>query len=186
MESAIKLFENSLEWLRQNYVQFRFFTERDVVWTVQEQIRKQIDKSQLPFRVFNDYPMLAGKRRSLSADLVILDSDNSVVVAVEFKYEPSHNRKGVDIPAGKFPVVFWGDDGVGKDVKRILEFVTKGKAQVAYAIFIDEGGAFRKRLAHPHSEWSEWDNGVHVLWSKAGSGEGKYTDYENGNRARWH
>ena len=38
----------------------------------------------------------------------------------------------------KFPVVFWGDEGVGKDVKRIHEYVEKGKAQLAIAIFIDE------------------------------------------------
>lgn len=168
MQSAMQLFEGSLEWLRQNYTQFRFFTERDLVWTVQTQMRKRIDDDRLPFRVFNDYPLLAGKRRSLSADLAILNSENLVVVAVEFKYEPSHQRKGIDISNGKFPVVFWGDDGVGKDVKRIREFVAQGRAQVAYAVFIDEGGAFYRRPAHPHSEWREWGNGVHVLWSKAG------------------
>ncbi len=168
MESATNLFENSLVWLRQNYSQFRFFTERDVVWTVQTQIRKQIDDGRLPFHVFNDYPMLAGNRRSLSADLAVLDSQGTVVVAAEFKYEPSHRREGIDIPRGKFPVVFWGDDGVGKDVKRIFEFVAQGKARIAYAIFVDEGGAFCKRPAHPNCEWREWENGVHVHWSRVG------------------
>jgi len=166
VSSAIELFETSIEWFRQNYFQYRFFIERDVVWTVQTQIQKQIDEAQLPFRVFNDYPMLAGKRRSLSADLAILDSENTVLVAAEFKYEPSHQRKGVDIANGKFPVVFWDDEGVGKDVKRIREFAAGGKARVAYAIFIVEGGAFGKRPAHPHSEWRKWEGGVRLLWSK--------------------
>jgi hypothetical protein len=54
--------------------------------------------------------------------------DNLVEVAAEFKYEPSHKRKYNtsqgnvgDIWHTKFgpTVVFWGDDGVGKDIKRI-------------------------------------------------------------------
>src|SRR6266700_1948153 len=70
----------------------------------------------LPFRVFHDYPILPGKRRSLCVDLAILNTDSLVEVAVEFKYEPSHNRSDIWPTKLKPSVVFWGDDGVGKDV----------------------------------------------------------------------
>jgi hypothetical protein len=31
---------NALEWLKENYGRFRFFVERDVVWTIQLRPRK--------------------------------------------------------------------------------------------------------------------------------------------------
>lgn len=171
MREAQELFESSIEWLRQNYGNFKFFTERDLVWTVQTHILSLIEENELHYKIFNDYPILPGKNRSLSADLAILNEKDEIEVAVEFKYEPSHKRK--DIPKTKFPVVFWGDDGVGKDVKRIQEFIEKEKAKLAYSVFIDEGGSFRKREPHPRSKWLDWgstDNlnyEISVLWSKA-------------------
>ena len=165
MKTATELFEEALKWLRRNYVRFRFFAERDVVWTVQVRLMEAIEQERLPFRVFNDYPMLAGKRRSLSADLAILGQDSLVELAAEFKYEPAHSRD--DIQRQKFPVVIWGRSGVGKDVERVQEFVEKGRAEVAYAMLIDEGGYFRNRAPHPGSEWVDWGNGVWVLFSRA-------------------
>jgi hypothetical protein len=165
MQTDISLFENALNWLQENYPKYRFFTERDVVWTVQTYIQNQIDLLKLPYKVFNDYPMLPGSNRHLSTDLVILTSTNVIEAAAEFKYEPSHNR--IDIPKGKFPVVFWGMEGVEKDIKRIHEFVDKGKAKVAYSIFIDEGGYFSNRPPHAQSAWKTWGNGVWVLQSQA-------------------
>jgi hypothetical protein len=100
-----------------------------------------------------------------SADLVILDSTEVVEMAAEFKYEPSHKRN--DIPSRKFSVVTWGYDGIAKDMERVREFVDRGKAKVAYAVFIDEGGHFhQKHLAPPGSEWKDWGNEVWVLSSR--------------------
>lgn len=169
MNNATELFEGAMSWLKDNYNNFMFFMERDIVWTVQIHISQLIKEQRLPYQVFNDYPMLPGKRRSLSTDLAILDRTGLVEVAAEFKYEPSHNRK--DILPKKFPVVFWGD--VGKDVERINDFVSKGKARVAYSVFIDEGSYFRHRVPHPGSEWIDWrsesasPSRIAVLWSHA-------------------
>lgn len=164
MEKATELFESALKWLRDNYAGLQLFLERDVVWTVQTRVIEQIRELGLPYKVFNDYPMLPGKRRSLSTDLAILGLDDCVEVAAEFKYEPSHGRS--DILASKFPVVFWGKDGVAKDLKRIQEYVAQGKAKVAYSVFIDEGGYFRGRQPHPGSEWVDWGNGVWILYAQ--------------------
>jgi hypothetical protein len=174
MSEASRLFEESMEWLRQNYPGFRFFVERDVVWTLQLRLSELAKARALPFRVFNDYPILPGNRRSLCADIAILNRQDKVEVAVEFKYEPCHKR--TDIWPTKFPVVFWNDDGVGKDVKRVHEFVEKGAVRVAYAVFIDEGGAFRSRTPHPGSRWVDWtltgaeSRRVSVLWTCAEAG----------------
>ena len=161
MYHICEMFEASLDWLRNTYHQHHFFVERDVVWTIQKRLLWQIQSKNLPLTVFNDYGILPGKRRSLSTDLVILDRSGSVQLAAEFKYEPSHAR--VDIPSSKFPVVFWGKDGVEKDIGRIRDFVSQEKAKHAYSVFIDEGGYFRKRNAHMGSRWIAWGDDIWVL-----------------------
>jgi hypothetical protein len=164
------LFEQTFSWLQEHYAEFRFFTERDIVWTVQNRLVDLIRTAKVECRVYNDYPMLPGQR----ADIAIIE--NGIAdVAVEFKYEPSHMRSGVDILSSKFPVVFWDRDGVGRDVGRIREFVRQGKIRVGYSVFIDEGGYFRHRSPHPGSHWLDWDvsidgtGHVSILWSKVAS-----------------
>jgi len=75
---ASELFENAIAWLKDNYGQFQFFVERDIVWTLQQYLVSQIKEYGLPFRIFNDYPILPGNRRSLCADLAILNTDSLV------------------------------------------------------------------------------------------------------------
>lgn len=158
---AVELFENAVSWLRENYRDFRFFTERDVVWTVQTHIIELIEKQELAYHIFHNFPVLPGK----TANLAILRQDKSIEVAAEFKYEPSHERKFTDIWPTKLPVVFW-EDGVGKDIERIHEFVSRDKAELAYLIFVDEGRYFRWREPFNGSEWRDWENGVSVLWAR--------------------
>jgi len=166
------LFEDGMAWLRQHYGEREFWVERDIVWTVQTHLRQVVADRGLSLAVFNDYPMLPGPRRSLSADLVIRDADGEVLVAAEFKYEPSHHRVEFRALPGKLPVVSWGIEGVAKDVVRIREFVEAGKAQTAYAVFIDEGRYFRNRPAHLGAEWRDWEltrpgsRSPSVLWAR--------------------
>ncbi len=165
--TEVELFEETISWLKDNYSNTTFFVERDIVWTIQTKMLNVINERHLPYKVFNDYPMIPGKRRSLSTDLVIVNSQDQVKVAAEFKYEPSHSR--VDIRENKFPVVFWGNEGVGKDITRIHTFVNEGSACAAYSIFIDEGGHFHKHNPHLGSSWIDWGNGIWVLQSKVES-----------------
>lgn len=126
----------------------------------------------LPLTVLNDYGLLPGPRRALSADLVINNASGQVLIAAEFKYEPSHNRSEFRAQPGKLPVVFWGADGVSKYVARIRQFAEAGVARTAYAMLIDEGRRFRARIPHPGSAWRDWPAtvpGHHapaVLWSQ--------------------
>ena len=179
MSAAVEVFEQAMEWLRASYARHRFFFERDIVWTVQNSLNNEIQRRGSGYRVFNDFPMLPGSHRALSTDLAILshDVDYPVEVAVEFKYEPSHRRKGQDIWHTKFPVVFWAE-GVVKDTERIREFVRQGKARMAYAIFIDEGGYCLWRPRPEGSLWKRWEGAgpggetVHVLWTRVISDSG--------------
>ena len=81
-------------------------------------------------------------------------------------YEPDHHGRKDEYSKGKFPVCVWKD--IEKDCLRATEFVAQGKAQVAYAILIDEGGYFRGRSPSLGQTWSRWrgdspDNGAWVL-----------------------
>lgn len=159
-----ELFEYTLEWLKQHYSGYRFYAERDVVWTVQTRLNREIEKRGLPYRVFNDYRV--APRRLV--DLVITHN-NTVVVAVEFKYEPSHNRRsdrGGDILKGKLDpsVVDW--KAVVEDIRRVQGYVAQGKSKTAYSVFIDEGGEFRWRTSPDGSEWLAWSGGGWMLWYK--------------------
>jgi hypothetical protein len=167
---AEALIDRGLSWLRENFPGIPFMVERDVVWTLQQHLNRIIREDRVPFRVFNDYPMFPGPRRSQCTDLAILDSSSTVLVALEFKYEPSHERP--DVLKSKLPVVFWGDDGVAKDVKRIQDYVAAGKAALAISVFIDEGGYFAWREPHPGSQWLDWGGGVRVLYARAAKSSG--------------
>jgi hypothetical protein len=170
MELSVELFEGVLEWLHKNYYTFTFYTARDIVWIMQTSMAKIIKKKNLPFRVFHDYGPLQTNRRKNYIDLVILGSDDSVHVAAEFRYEPSHKR--TDILSEKFPIVSWDKRGLRADMDYVKEYVAKDIASVAYLVFIDEGGHFRKRNPLPDSEWIDWEpidvqsKPVSLLWLK--------------------
>jgi len=167
LKSANDIFLNTMDWIKDNYCDFRFIMERDIVWTIQNSLTDIIENEQLSLKVYNDYPMIKGQRRSLSADLAILNHLNEVELVVEFKYEPSHRRN--EYTDGKFPVT--DRKGILHDTIRIKEFVDSGKAKLAYAIFIDEGSYFRTKIEpNVKSDWLDWGDyqkgfDVSVLWS---------------------
>lgn len=162
---ADRLLLSTIDWLQENYESFTFFVERDVVWTVQLKLRELLRGANSDLQVYNDFGILPGKRRRLSTDIAIVDPQGAVLVAAEFKYEPSHSRK--DISLGKFPVVSWGSIGVAKDVLRVQEYVQLGVAKRAHSFFIDEGGSFRHRPPHPGSRWIRWSGDVWLLRADA-------------------
>jgi len=151
---ASALVEEAVDWLREHYGEFEFWVARDLVWTVQTHVRQMVRERELPYLVLNNYPMLAGSRRSLSADLVVRDRPTGAMVAAEFKYEPAHWRTEFMATPGMLPVQVWGAEGVAKYVGRIRAFVEEGAASVAFAVFVDEGRYFRHRQAHPERQLS--------------------------------
>jgi len=170
---ALTLFQESLNWLKDNYHTFEFFMERDVVWTMQNHLREKIKALGLSYRVVNDWPMIKNSKRSLCADLVILNGDQ-IMLAAEFKYEPNHKRK-LDYSENKLKanVVFWsGEHSVEEDIRRIKEFRSNEQCSadfVGVTIFIDEDGRFyNKQTNFPGSSWQQWNNSVAVLisWAK--------------------
>ncbi len=160
--NAEKLFMQTLEWLRDNYDKYKFFTERDVVWTVQMHLIDEIKKNNLTYKIYNDWPIEKGERRSRCVDLVIMQGDK-LKLAAEFKYEPDHKRKDFSEKKLKQAVVFWkGENSVEKDIGRIKKYVEEDKAKIGYSVFIDEGKRFREKDAIIGTSWHDW-NSVSVL-----------------------
>jgi len=173
---AYKLFKESLDWLRENYGSFTFFTERDLEWMLQTHIADEITQKNLPYRIFNDWPIERGKKY---ADLVIRSTTESdefkVEVAIEIKYEPDHKRKDFRKKKLESPIVSWSDNtnqsSVTGDVKRIKTFVEADRAVTGYAIFIDEGSYFRNKKKMP--DGCEW-------YDKFGRTSGALLIFKNG------
>ena len=139
--TAEELIIDALAWLGEHYGEQVFYVERDIVYTVQQRLNSQLHTRELPWTVYNDYPMIPGPRRALSADLAVIGGDGAVLVAVEFKYEPCHRRG--DVLKNKLPVTSWSE--IVKDTMRVRDFVAQGIAPVAYAVVIDEGGYLARR-----------------------------------------
>jgi hypothetical protein len=158
--TADDVFAIAMDWLRQHYDRYIFFAERDVVWTIQTKVIDMIAQHELPLKVFNDHRVQMRGRR-VYCDLIITSGEH-VQLGVEFKYEPSHARGDRDIPARKFPVCFWGDDGVGSDIAKAREFVGSGFMPLAHAILIDEGRYWRRLREEPHNgaNWVDWGDAV--------------------------
>lgn len=171
MSTATTMIVESINWLRERYDRYRFFAERDIVWTLQCYLLERIESRGLPLVLFHDFPMAMGGERAAFADLVLLDADGLAEAVIDFKYEPSHARP--DILPASLPVCFWDAAGVGGDVTHIRELTNSGRARAAFAVFLDEGGYFRDRAPHKGSEWIDWGpigpagSEVSVLWSEA-------------------
>ena len=151
VERADALFLAALAQLQSEYRQETFWVERDVVYWLQRRLRALAPEG---MTVWNDYGILPGPRRALSADLVLAAGER-VLLAAEFKYEPAAGRR--DIKANKLPVIGWADEL--KDIERIAQFVAAGAAPVAWAVCIDEGGRYRDRPRPSHSTVRDWDTG---------------------------
>jgi hypothetical protein len=162
---AEDFFRDALQWLAATYPRHGFSSERELVGALQLRLSQIVRREGILFwRVFNDSPGMSGAQRPLSADLVIAEEATGVLLAAEFSFEPHHERH--DIPAGEFPGCTWKD--IEKDCMRATEFVAQGKAQVAYAILVDEGGCFKERTLSMGQTWSRWrgdrpDSGPWVL-----------------------
>lgn len=46
---AAALLDETMGWLREHYAQFEFWTERDLVWTIQTRLRGIISERQLRY-----------------------------------------------------------------------------------------------------------------------------------------
>lgn len=153
-EEAARLYEDAINWLQHNYSSYRFFAERDIVWTLQLHLLREIERQHLHLKVFDNHKM----PNKTQVDLAILEqSAGSVLFVAELKYEPDHAR--VDIYPGKLrpSKVFWDskrNHGVVQDINRIETLIDRGLSEVGYVTFIDEGG---HHACHEEPKGSIWD-----------------------------
>jgi len=152
IDTAERVFLDALHWLGAHYGERAFYVERDIVYTVQSKLNDLVVERGLPLTVYNDFPMLAGQRRHLSADLCLVERNGLVAVAAEFKYEPCHQR--LDVLKTKLPVTVWAE--ILKDTARVRDFVEATKTPVGYAICIDEGNYLARRDLSIYDQQLSW------------------------------
>lgn len=164
---SYKIFEGVFNEFKEKYQKNFFYTERDIVWTIQKRLKERIVKLGLEniYTVFNEYPLLKGKKRANSTDLVIKNR-GVVEIALEFKYEPNHNREGIDIPKEKFPVTSL--NLIKKDEEKIKLLIKGGELKRgemrpgrAIAIVIDEGGYFYNKDIENEDKWEKGKNDIY-------------------------
>lgn len=150
------MFERAFEQLVNDYDQYRFFCERDIEWVLQLALRRDIERRGHDLAVFNAYAIspgqwldLAVRSPSLVAASFGATPSDAIPLGIELKYEPSHARR--DILPSKFDVCDFND--VCRDVDRIVAWAAAGCIEEGFAVFIDEGGRFKHRPAHPQGEW---------------------------------
>lgn len=156
---AATLFKNTMDWLRREDTR-RFRVEDDVVLAVEAQMKQKIQEDGLPYTVDKECILPPGGR----ADLAIFGADGSVLVAVEFKFEPHRSR----LASTQAPRVIWTE--FEDDIRKLQAYVGPGRVHTAYSILIDEDGRWRHRRSGTleGSEWRDWGNGVSALWTKRG------------------
>jgi hypothetical protein len=163
--ASILVVDDALTALRMSYRTNPYFVERDLVWTTQAWMLREVERRKLDLLVRTEHPIESGPRRAFSADLALVTPRGSVVSLVEFKYEPSHAR--ADVSRSKLPVVDWS--AVVRDSERVQRWNVERRCSHGVAIFIDEGGYFRHRAAPPGASWHEWQGtDVAVLLTRVG------------------
>ncbi len=180
VEESEKIFNIALERLKQNYRNYTFFAERDVVWKTQLTLIELIKGRNLPLKVFNSYPIKLKKgKRSRTPDIAIVDEQGEVFLVAEFKYEPDHqraykpqnlkhkeeknsaSRRNIWHTKLEPSVVDW--QAVKKDRKRLNNFVKRGNTEVGVLVFIDEGGKYAHKPPLKGAMWEEWGKKTRAL-----------------------
>ena len=172
---SAELFERAFDELVRDYDSCRFFCERDIEWTLQRTLWRDIERRGLPLAAFNQYAIapgqwldLAVRSHSLLAASLGATSSSAIPVGIELKYEPSHSRR--DIAPSKFDVCDF--NAVLRDVDRVEAWVAAGRIEEGFAVLVDEGGRFHRRPAHPLGEWRALTTGggttIHVHWAHVG------------------
>lgn len=164
MNDASRLFETALQWLRENYGDFLFRKEDDVVTVLWTQMVRRAKAENLAFYVDyeQNFPVSFGR---LQCDIVVFDTDHRPLLCLEVKYEPSRKRPDIAKRALKHSrpqhlLPGHGLKGHRCDIERIPYYVHEVGAEVAYAVLIDEDSYHCSRMANLvlplGTNWIRW------------------------------
>jgi uncharacterized protein YuzE len=152
------LLEDAIAWLEVHYRDEAFWLARDLTTALQRHMAEVVRRTGRPEVIVPNHRTKAGL-----VDLAVL-RDRRALALFECKYEPDRDRSDFSPRRHDQPVVSWHDDVVG-DIRRVAEAVLAGDAPVGYALFVDEGRRFDRRVASPASSWIDWSSGPTVLKS---------------------
>jgi len=150
MNDATRLIDDTILWLQEHYGDHPCWNEADVVSVIWDYARRLILARKLPLTIRNQHEIKTslGKKKY---DLAILDDRGLALVVVEVKYEPSPSRPDVPRVLKHFKWEhlvpgYHGKDIAFTDIEKVRRCVEEGKADIGYAIFIDEGSHHYQRM----------------------------------------
>jgi len=166
MNAAATLFEEALDWLRDNYSSFLFRTEYDVVTVLWGCMVREAKAQGLAIQIdYEHYVKVAAGRKQ--CDIVALSSEGEILLGAEIKYEPSRTRPDIanrQLKHGRPQHLLPGHGVAGHlcDIEKVRMYVAEGRVPVAYAVLVDEnsyhyGLMKREQLSLPEGvSWVEW------------------------------
>ena len=122
---AIEFFDRALKGFRYSYPSARFINERDVVSDIQARLQDIVSVQEPQWRVFHNERAIDKNNSKILVDLAVMREgptaeDDSIMLAIEFKFEPDHERN--DIRKRKLPLSTY--PAIGADVSIVSEIVS--------------------------------------------------------------
>lgn len=152
--NANMIFEEAINNFKATYNDDVYYLERDVVFTFQKLIWKEIrEVSECKnYKVFHELGLKNETEKVKNFDLAITRGNkyNKPELAIEFKYLPSLERKDKDIDKKKYNQTNLKE--ILKDFDAIKQFEGSKNIKYLYSIFVDEGSFFKKDYTYKKSE----------------------------------
>jgi len=150
MNDAARLFETALDWLRENYDDFLFRREDDVVTVLWGRMVRMAKAENLPLDVDYEQNFTVSFGR-LQCDIIVFSAERKPLLCAEVKYEPARSRPDIAKRALKHSrpehlLPGHGLKGHRCDIERIPHYVEEAGVEVAYAVLVDENSYHYSRM----------------------------------------
>jgi hypothetical protein len=169
-DQAVRLFEQSLDWLRDNYADLILRNESDLVTQLWLYLRREAAALDPPLRI--DYERtIKCSLGTLKCDIVIMSPQGKNLVGGEFKFEPCRTRNDIEDRSIRFSRkkkithlkhILYGtkDNDFRPDFLKLEKCVEEGLIDVGYAVFVDEGSCHHGTVdedTFPYgAKWTRW------------------------------
>lgn len=158
-----EIFFLALEEIKREYPDYEFMVSRDVTWILQKKMNRLIEEKELPFELYQDYPLEKGCREHKENELVLVTQGTNykdlfsgkaqAELVIRVLFEPSRLRQ--DICVHHLPKVLVTQ--LTENIRKVQSLVESNKSKEAVSILIDEYSRHRHQVSQDHQvTWTVW------------------------------